>query len=127
MKPATRQTTAVQVQTSAIFSGPLPPPASLEAYERILPGAAERILKMAEDEAVHRRARTDDAGRIDAADRRAYRQEVLRGQLFGFGIGLAAIAAAVYAGTHGAVGVGIVIGGGCLVGLVTAFLATRKN
>jgi uncharacterized membrane protein len=30
------------------FSGPLPPPELLEGYERILPGAADRILKMAE-------------------------------------------------------------------------------
>ena len=30
------------------FSGPLPPPELLEGYERILPGAADRILRMAE-------------------------------------------------------------------------------
>lgn len=37
------------------FSGPIPPPALLEGYEAILPGAAERILVLAESEAVHRR------------------------------------------------------------------------
>ncbi len=36
------------------FQGPIPPPAVLESYERIVPGAAERILKMAENQAVHR-------------------------------------------------------------------------
>ena len=30
------------------FSGPLPPPELLEGYERILTGAADRILRMAE-------------------------------------------------------------------------------
>lgn len=38
------------------FSGPLPPPKHLAEYERILPGAAERIFRMAEDQATHRRS-----------------------------------------------------------------------
>ena len=37
------------------FEGPLPPPAVLEGYERVLPGSAERILRMAEQQAEHRR------------------------------------------------------------------------
>lgn len=37
------------------FSGPIPHPALLDGYESILPGAAERILVLAESEAVHRR------------------------------------------------------------------------
>ena len=36
------------------FQGPIPPPSVLEAYEKILPGAAERILKMAENQSTHR-------------------------------------------------------------------------
>jgi uncharacterized membrane protein len=32
------------------FSGPIPHPNILESYNRILPGAAERILSMAEEE-----------------------------------------------------------------------------
>lgn len=36
------------------FQGPIPPPAVLEAYERLVQGGAERILKMAENQAVHR-------------------------------------------------------------------------
>lgn len=37
------------------FSGPLPPPTVLEKYDQILPGAAERIIKMAERQSEHRR------------------------------------------------------------------------
>lgn len=45
------------ISTQAVsFSGPIPPPAHLEQYERILPGAAERILKMAEEQSAHRRS-----------------------------------------------------------------------
>ena len=36
------------------FAGPLPPPATLAAYNAIVPDAAERILKMAEAQALHR-------------------------------------------------------------------------
>jgi hypothetical protein len=36
------------------FAGPLPPPEAFDAYERVLPGAADRILKMAENQATHR-------------------------------------------------------------------------
>lgn len=32
------------------FSGPIPPPALFESYERVLPGCADRILKIAEKE-----------------------------------------------------------------------------
>jgi len=38
------------------FEGPIPPPATLEAYERLVPGAAERILGMAERQATHRQS-----------------------------------------------------------------------
>ena len=37
-----------------IYQGPLPKPDDFAAYERVLPGAADRILKMAEQQATHR-------------------------------------------------------------------------
>lgn len=36
------------------FSGPLPPPQILGQYDEVLPGAAERILRMAEKQQDHR-------------------------------------------------------------------------
>ena|SRR5882672_5337928 len=36
------------------FSGPLPPPEALDRYNQILPGAAERIIVMAESQHAHR-------------------------------------------------------------------------
>jgi uncharacterized membrane protein len=35
-------------QTGTYFAGPLPPPQILEKYNSIVPGSAERIIKMAE-------------------------------------------------------------------------------
>src|ERR1700687_4427800 len=37
-----------------LFQGPLPRPEDFAAYERVLPGAADRILKMAEKQGDHR-------------------------------------------------------------------------
>ena len=36
------------------YQGPLPQPEDFAAYERVLRGAADRILKMAENQATHR-------------------------------------------------------------------------
>lgn len=45
----------VQVMSMfAAYSGPLPSPEQLAGYERVLPGSADRILKMAEGQATHR-------------------------------------------------------------------------
>jgi uncharacterized membrane protein len=42
------------VQETQIHQGPIPSPQDFAAYERVLPGAADRILKMAETQATHR-------------------------------------------------------------------------
>jgi len=41
---------------STFYQGPLPPPELFKKYEEILPGSAERILKMAEKQSNHRQA-----------------------------------------------------------------------
>jgi len=40
---------------AASFSGPLPPPETLEKYSRIIPNGEERIMVMAEEQSQHRR------------------------------------------------------------------------
>jgi uncharacterized membrane protein len=47
---------AVVETSTAIHRGPLPPPDQFKDYEAILPGSADRILKMAEKEQDHRHA-----------------------------------------------------------------------
>jgi hypothetical protein len=39
--------------TQMVHQGPIPSPEAFEAYERVLPGAADRILRMAETQATH--------------------------------------------------------------------------
>jgi uncharacterized membrane protein len=63
-----------------MFAGPMPPPAILQGYEEIVPGAAERILAIAESDTKHQHA-------IEFAALAAAEGEVKRGQWFGFLIG----------------------------------------
>ena len=39
---------------TAAFSGPLPPLSLLEQYNKVIPNAVERIIRMAEQEGEHR-------------------------------------------------------------------------
>jgi uncharacterized membrane protein len=102
----------------ATFSGPMPPPALLEGYERIVPGAAERILAMAESDTKHQQE-------IEFAALRAAASEIKRGQIFGFVIGLTALGASIVALALGSPAVAGVIGGTTVVGLVSVFIIGR--
>jgi uncharacterized membrane protein len=64
---------AVRQQSIIAQSGPLPPSSDFASYERTLPGAAERILVMAERHGEARREREREALRLDRV-----------GQYFGF-------------------------------------------
>jgi len=53
--PEQKKQTLTGVQSSfQSYTGPIPPPAMLEKYNQVVPGAAERILKLAEDQSSHR-------------------------------------------------------------------------
>ena len=45
-----------ETKITATFSGPLPPPNILAGYDQVLPGAADRIITMAEKQLVHRQS-----------------------------------------------------------------------
>jgi len=50
----------VETRSMAIATGPLPLSKEFAGYEEVLPGAAERILALAEKEAVHRHENEND-------------------------------------------------------------------
>ena len=59
-KPQTQIDSSEQIIVSRQqFSGPIPPPEALKQYDIVVPGLAERIMKMAENEAASR-LRNDD-------------------------------------------------------------------
>ena len=70
------------------FSGPIPHPDTIQKYEEILPGAADRIISMAERQASHRQAL--EKKMIEAESR-----DGLLGVVFAFLLGMGCIAAAV--------------------------------
>lgn len=96
----------------------MPHPSILEGYERLVHGAAERILVMAESDAKHQQE-------IEFAALRAAEAEIKRGQIFGFVIGLIALSASILALAMGSPAVAGVIGGATVVGLVSVFIVGR--
>lgn len=51
---SSRGSSLVHQHTEVSYSGPLPPPNVLDSFEKVLPGAAERIFAMAEKQLEHR-------------------------------------------------------------------------
>ena len=80
---------ALMIIKSETYSGPIPPPRALAEYEQIQPGAADRILKMAEKQQEHRMQLEKKAiyGQVEQGN---------RGQIFGFIIVFVCVAVAVF-------------------------------
>lgn len=56
-----KQNNKTQITKVQTWQGPLPPPEDLQKYNMVVPGAAERILTMAEEEMKHRHNRENMA------------------------------------------------------------------
>ena len=102
-------------------SGPIPPPSMMEQYEGTLPGSADRILKMAENQSEHRQW-------IEKKKLSFSNREVHLGQVLGFAIGVIAIITGGYTALNGAPIPGGFIGTAGVVGLVSVFVigSSRK-
>lgn len=100
-------------------SGPLPDPETLERYSVLIPNGAERIMQMAEKQQNHRMGLESRV--IDSQLRQSN-----TGQILAFVIGLAALGAGAFCIYSGHELGGSVIGGGGIVGLVTAFIKGRS-
>jgi len=97
------------------FSGPLPPPEILKKFDEVVPGAAERIIKMAEDQFHHR---TELEKKVIDSDI----QRSKRGQVLGFVIAIIGLAVSLTTILFGKQWVGGIIGGMTLVSLVGVFV-----
>jgi uncharacterized membrane protein len=97
---------------------PLPDPAELAEYDKIIPAGADRILKMAEAQSAHRIE-------IESRVVRSQQTQGFCGQLFALIITLAALGMATYAALSGQPWFGSIIGGTTLVSVVGAFLYSR--
>ncbi len=102
------------------FSGPLPPPAILKKYDEVVPGAAERIIKMAEEQSRHRQSLEAKVISSDVVNSRL-------GLLFGFIIGISTIVGGMYLALNDKQSVGAFISFGGLATLAGVFVYGSKT
>lgn len=111
----------------AQFSGPLPPPGVLANYDQVIPGAAERIFRMAESEQENRHRK--DQRYQDYLDNDL--SSITTTQRLGQGaatlISLGGLWLAYYAFSVGASGAGVAIVLAEIAGLSGAFLWSRRR
>jgi uncharacterized membrane protein len=126
IKPQPSKAT-VQLSVASQFTGPIPPPELLRGYSEILPGLPERIVSMAEQEAIHRRQ--IETKELQANIDFGHKQfaEARLGQLCALLIGSTAIFAGVYTAVHGHEIAGSIFGGTGVVGLVSVFIIGRRT
>ena len=102
-------------ESQMLYSGPLPQPGDLEKYNTIVPGAAERILTMAERQAVHRQE-------LEKKVVFSGTRDSLLGLIFGFIIAIGTVGSGVYCILHGHDVSGAIVSGTGLGGLVGVFV-----
>jgi len=109
-----------EVAVAYHHSGPLPDPLTFEKYEMILPGSAERILRMAEEQSEHRRKLEDIVIRSRSRDS-------FLGVIFAFLLGLAVIISGTIVIIKGYQVSGTLLSGAGLVGLVAVFIYGTRS
>lgn len=117
-----------QQQIELTAAGPLPMPSSFGGYEKVLPGAAERILRMAEKEQDHRLQQEQkilDAQIQDAKESRDIEKIGARHAIV-FALTVVVIAAVLFYTDH-TWGGGILGASSGLAGVVSALLRGRRN
>jgi uncharacterized membrane protein len=117
----------VRLVASQQWKGPLPPPAALEHFERIVPGSAARLIEMAEAEQKHRHSIESGAMFTQQESVRLTARNNLIGMVLGFVALLCGIGAAVWsviAGASWAVSLGFI---GLPVMIVAAELVRRRH
>ena len=106
--------------TAAAWSAPIPPPVALQQYEEILPGSADRILKMAEDQAGHRIELEKTV--VSGDSKRSY-----IGLFLGFVLSMMVIGGGIYLISEGHEWAGSGLIGLNLVGLASVFVYGSRS
>lgn len=110
---------AVQAMHVTAWDGPVPPPAAAESYERIAPGAFNRLLSLAESEAKTRRE-------IEKTDHAEYNRSVARGQAYAFVLTLAAFVCGTICACFGQTAAAVAFVGATVVNLAAVFIGRRR-
>ena len=123
MSPEERRGAAAMIRAAveiSRYSGPLPPPEDLAKFEQILPGSADRIIRMAEQQAAHRQELEKIAVRSNAIVQRW-------GLVCAFIIAMTAICGGIWLSLRGMSGVGLAAIVGALAALVSVFVYGRAS
>jgi uncharacterized membrane protein len=111
--PGSRRVFAAQT-----FSGPLPPPESLQEYDNVVPGLAREIVDQWKDETAHRHKTIDGLRATDREAMRLFHEGEKRGQRYALAAIVLVLAVVVISLLldRPAVGIaGILVGGGTLI------------
>lgn len=100
------------------YSGPIPPPALFEQYEKILPGCAQRIMCMAENQQNHRIAIESQVVSSQQAIQKS-------GQKYAFWVAIIFAFVSGFCAFTGHDAVAATLGGTTVVSLVAAFIAGK--
>jgi len=117
--PAAVKKEIVRTVQGVVYSGPLPTPQDFGKYDEILPGAAERILTMAENQSKHRQ-------KIEVKIVKSNITNEKIGLIFGLIVALSMFSAVVLCAYLKQPIPATIIGTGGIVGLVTAFIKGSK-
>lgn len=101
------------------WAGPLPPPSVLQQFDDLVDNGAERIFAAWEGETAHRQG-------MERRDLHASIAEGLLGKILAFLFVIAVLALAAYAIYAKETAWGIVLGGGIIIAVVTAFIQTNR-
>jgi uncharacterized membrane protein len=113
---------AMRIQQTEMraFSGPLPHPEDLEKYNQVLPGAADRIIRMAEQQLSHRQSLES---KVVDANIKAQRV----GTVLGFILALVAIGGGIFLVYVGKEATGIAAIITALAGLTGVFVLGKRK
>jgi uncharacterized membrane protein len=102
------------------YAGPVPHPSIVEGWEQVCPGAADRILRMAERQQAHRQEIELD---VVTSNTKAQR----RGTTYGFILAMTAVLGGIFLIHEGKEVTGIVSIIGALASLVGVFIYGKKK
>lgn len=117
--PPEKQTALRQILTSVQYQGPLPPPAMMEDYARIIPNGADRLVILLEKQTAHRIAMEDKlvTGRITVTK---------NGQFIAAGLSIFFGLVAAFLGYTGHDLLGGSIGVTTIIGLAVVFVLGKE-
>lgn len=111
---------AIMLIRREAFIGPIPPPKVMAEYESLLPGSADRILKMAEKQQDHRME----------LEKQAISSELMqnkRGQIFGFIVFLFGLAAGIVFAFKGMVALATTFLTVTMVSIIALFVIGKRE